>query len=73
MAHYKLKLINQEGNVNNGFVDRVEYGGYAYGVITDENDKLLGRHLSSTLSWLEHDLLNKVDFNADTDTYEKNW
>lgn len=73
MAHYKLILKRKEGNVNTGFVDHVEDGGYAYGIITDEEGKELGRHCSSTLSWLEHDLLRYVPFDKDIDTYEKNW
>jgi len=73
MAHYKLILKGKRGNVNTGFVDHVEDGGYAYGIITDEEGKELGSHCSSTLSWLEHDLLRKIPFNKDVDTYEKNW
>ena len=73
MAHYKLILKNSTGNVNNGFVNHVEHGGWANGIITDSEGNELGRHCSSTLAWLEHDLLRHVPFNKETDTYEKNW
>lgn len=73
MAHYKLILKGKRGNVDTGFVDHVEDGGYAGGIITDDKDNVLGQHCSSTLRWLEHDLLRKVSFNKDVDTYEKNW
>lgn len=73
MAHYKLILQNSTGNVNNGFVNRVEDGGWARGIITDAEGNELGRHCSTTLDWLEYDLLGKVPFNKETDTYEKNW
>lgn len=73
MAHYKLILKKKRGNVDAGFVNRVEDGGYAYGIITDEEGKELGDHCSTTLDWLEHDLLRHVPFNKDIDTYEKNW
>lgn len=73
MAHYKLILKNTTGNVNNGFVDHVEDGGYAVGIITNEEGNELGSHCSSTLAWLEYDLLRKVPFNKELDTYEKNW
>lgn len=73
MAHYKLILKKKRGNVDAGFVNRVEDGGYAYGIITDEEGKELGSHCSTTLDWLEYDLLRHVPFNKDVDTYEKNW
>lgn len=73
MAHYKMILKKKSGNVDAGFVDHVEDGGYAYGIITDEEGKKLGDHCSTTLDWLEHDLLRHVPFNKDIDTYEKNW
>ena len=73
MAHYKLILKSYTGNVNNGFVSKIEFGGSACGVITDEWGNELGRHGSSTLAWLERDLLGKVKFNPNVDSYEKNW
>lgn len=73
MAHYKMILKKKSGNVDAGFVERVEYGGYAYGIITDNEGNELGSHCSTTLDWLEHDLLRHVPFNKDIDTYEKNW
>ena len=73
MAHYKLILEGTRGNVNTGFVDQIECGGDAWGIITDNEGNELGRHWSSTLSWLEYDLLRKVEFDKTVDTYEKNW
>lgn len=73
MAHYKMILKKKSGNVDAGFVERVEYGGHAYGIITDNEGNELGSHCSTTLDWLEHDLLRHVSFNKDIDTYEKNW
>ena len=73
MAHYKLILKGKRGNVNTGFVNHVEDGGDAWGIITDNEGKELGSHCSTTLDWLEHDLLRYVPFNEDIDTYEKNW
>ena len=77
MAHYKLvadiaNADNQE-RLHNGFVDHVEDGGWVYGVIIDENGVCVGCHTSSTLQWLESDLLRQVDFDKEKDTYEKNW
>lgn len=75
MAHYKLvaRFKTAGGNINNGFVDHVEDGGHVFGHIEDDKGNKLGSHCSSTLSWLEHDLLRHVPFNKDIDTYEKNW
>lgn len=73
MAHYELRLIKSEGNINNGFVDNVEDGGSAIGEICDSEGNLLGWHASSTLDWLEHDLLRIVKFDSAKDTYLKNW
>lgn len=75
MAHYKLvaRLDRAKGNIHNGFVDHVEDGGVVCGHIEDNAGKELGAHCSTTLAWLEHDLLRKVRYNAKTDTYEKNW
>lgn len=73
MAHYKLILQRKEGNVNAGFVNRVENGGYAWGIITDNEGNKLGAHCSTTLSWLKRDLLRKVKFDEKADTYETNW
>ena len=77
MAHYKLvaDIANAENQerLNNGFVDQVEDGGWVYGVILDENGVCVGGHTSSTLQWLESDLLRQVDFDSEKDTYEKNW
>ena len=73
MAHYKLVLKGKRGNVNTGFVDHVEYGGDAWGIITDNDGNELGRHCSSTLDWLEYDLLRQIEFDKNVDTYEKNW
>ena len=73
MAHYKLILKGKRGNVNTGFIDHVEYGGDAWGIITDNNGNELGRYWSSTLDWLEHDLLREVKFDKNVDTYGKNW
>ena len=33
----------------------------------------VARYCSSTLSWLEYDLLRKVEFDETVDTYEKDW
>ena len=73
MAHYKLILKGKRGKVNTGFVDHVEDGGDAWGIITDNEGNELGGHCSSTLDWLEYDLLRKVPFDKNVDTYEKNW
>ena len=73
MAHYKLILQGKEGNVNAGFINHVEDGGDAWGIITDNEGNKLGQHCSSTLDWLEYDLLSKVPFDKNVDTYEKNW
>ena len=73
MAHYELRLIKSEGNVNNGFVDNVEDGGCAIGEIYDSEGNRLGWHCSSTLDWLEHDLLRIVKFDSAKDTYSNNW
>lgn len=75
MAHYKLiaNLKTAQGTINNGFVDHVEDGGLVFGWIEDTEGNRLGSHTSSTLQWLEHDLLGKVPFNREVDTYEKNW
>ena len=62
-----------EGNIYNGYVTNVEYGGWIGGIIKDENGNILGSHLSSTLDWLEQDLLDKVPFDKEKDTYTKNW
>lgn len=69
----EANLKTAKGNIDNGYVEKVEYGGWVEGVIKDENGKILGGHLSSTLDWLEHDLLDKVPFDPEKDTYTKNW
>ena len=61
------------GNIDNGFVDKVEYGGWVHGVIKDENGNIIDGHISSTLDWLEQDLLRDVNFDKEKDTYTKNW
>ena len=77
MAHYILKadLANaeHEERLNNGFVAQVENGGWVSGAILDTKGNCLGFHTSSTLQWLEQDLLRKVDYDSERDTYEKNW
>ena len=73
MAHYILKLVRKSGNCDAGFIDNVEYGGSAIGEIYDSEGNLRGWHDSTTLDWLEHDLLREVPYNSDMDTYEKNW
>ena len=75
MAHYKLvaRLDTARGNIRNGFVDHVEDGGRVFGHIEDDKGNILGQYTSSTLDWLEYDLLNDVPFDKSVDTYEKNW
>ncbi len=73
MAHYKLILKSSKGVINYGFVSRIEDGGGACGIVTDENGNELGFHSSTTLALLEQDLLRKVNFDNNVDTYEKNW
>ena len=60
--YLKANLKNSENNDSD----------YIGGIIMDENGTILGEHFSSTLNWLEYDLLNKVPFD-NTDTYFKNW
>lgn len=77
MSHYKLvadlSSCEDKKKIHNGFVDHVEDGGWVNGAIYDENGEKRGSHTSSTLSWLEHDLLSQVNFDEEKDTYEKNW
>lgn len=72
MAHYKLIAFAKKNDkkIHNGFVDHVEDGGWVSGRIEDENGNILGNHVSSTLSWLELDLLGKVPYDPKEDTYE---
>lgn len=72
----KTKIMKYilEANLNdNGSVKKAEYGGFVEGVIKNENGKILGGCLSTTLDWLEHDLLSKVNFDKEKDTYTRNW
>ena len=39
----------------------------------NEDGKVVASHISSNLSWLEHDLLRDCEYNPETDTYTKNW
>lgn len=73
MAHYKLTadLTTATGDINAGFANNPFNG--VFGKIEDENGSVLGKHFSSTLQWLEHDLLGHVPFDPQNDSYEKNW
>lgn len=73
MAHYELKLIETTGNVNNGAANNIEDGPAVIGEIYDCNGNLLAWQGSSTLDWLEQDLLREVHFNPINDTYSRNW
>lgn len=68
----KAELKNAWGDIYAGRVIQVEDSGVA-GVIMDENGKILGSCFSTTLGWLEQDLLSKVHFDKEKDTYTKNW
>ena len=61
------------GNINAGFVSHIEDGGMIFGDVLDENGNKVAHHLSSTLSFLESDLLRMVKFDKEKDTYTKNW
>jgi hypothetical protein len=43
------------------------------GVVYDENDNVIAQHISSSLSWLEFDLLRDCNYDDIKDTYTKNW
>lgn len=73
MAHYRLiaDFETASGDINGGFVNNPFNG--VFGWIEDEHGNRLGKHYSSTLSWLEQDLLGHVPFDPEHDSYEKNW
>lgn len=72
---YKLiaDLENTSGNIDSGFVSQIENGGWVFGKVCDELGNELSHHWSTTLSWLESDLLESVKFDSNKDTYTKNW
>lgn len=74
MAHYKLiaSLKTATGNINNGLVNRIEDGGHVRGRV-ELDDHIIYSRGSTTLQWLEYDLLRGVNFDKEKDTYEKNW
>lgn len=43
------------------------------GRVFNEDGKEVATHISSSLGWLEQDLLRDCGYNPETDTYIKNW
>jgi hypothetical protein len=65
----KYKIIADLNSSNREFIE--ECG--IYGEIYNENGDKLADYFSSTLDWLEHDILNCVPYDKENDSYTKNW